>query len=114
MVLGRKAFSYLRMSTELQSKGDSTRRQLELSRRYAAEKGLDLIDDRELADIGVSAFKGANVRDGALGQFLQQVKTGRVERGSLLLIESLDRLSRQAVRKSLSIFLEIIDAGITI
>ena len=37
-----KAYSYLRMSTDLQLKGDSRRRQLEASQKYADEFDLDL------------------------------------------------------------------------
>lgn len=102
------------MSTDLQLKGDSRRRQLESSTAYAAAHGLDLVDDAQLEDIGISAFKGANIKEGALGRFLDAAKAGKIERGSFLLVESLDRLSRQEVRKSLAIFLNIIDAGINI
>src|SRR5277367_5748291 len=109
-----KAYSYLRMSTDLQLKGDSRRRQLESSRAYAEEHGLSLADDAQLEDIGVSAFRGANVRDGALGQFLLAVERGDVARGSYLLVESLDRLSREQVRVALSLFLRIGQAGITL
>lgn len=47
-----KAYSYIRMSSERQLSGDSLRRQLQNSRDYAAEHGLDL--DETLRDIGVS------------------------------------------------------------
>lgn len=109
-----RAYSYIRMSTDLQLKGDSRRRQLEVSTAYAAAHDLDLVDDTQLEDIGISAFKGANIKEGALGRFLDAAKAGKIERGSFLLVESLDRLSRQEVRKSLAIFLNIIDAGINI
>jgi DNA invertase Pin-like site-specific DNA recombinase len=119
-----RAYSYLRMSTDIQLKGDSRRRQLEASKAYAEEHGLDLADDahlrdigisaRQLEDIGVSAFKGANVRDGALGQFLAAVKAGSVERGSYLLVESLDRLSREEILPAHTRFLSIVQAGINL
>jgi DNA invertase Pin-like site-specific DNA recombinase len=119
-----RAYSYLRMSTELQLKGDSKRRQLDASMAYAEEHGLELADDghlreigisaRRLEDIGVSAFKGANVRDGALGQFLAAVKAGSVERGSYLLVESLDRLSREEILRAHSLFLGIVQSGINL
>lgn len=108
------AYSYIRMSTDLQLKGDSRRRQLEKSQAYAAQHGLRLASDAQLEDIGISAFKGANVKGGALGKFLEAVTAGQIERGSYLLVESLDRLSRQEVRKSLALFLSIIDGGISI
>lgn len=109
-----KAYSYLRMSTERQLLGDSKRRQEELSRRYAEEHGLQLVDDVELQDIGVSAFKGHNVQKGALGGFIEQVEAGKIEAGSYLLVESFDRLSRQEIRASLGLFMRLTDAGINI
>ncbi|OSJ19741.1 recombinase family protein, partial [Bradyrhizobium canariense] len=109
-----KAYSYIRMSTEAQLKGDSLRRQLELSRRYAAARNLELHESFSPPDIGVSAYKGANVSTGSLGKFLQAVETGQIEQGSYLLVESLDRLSRQEVLKSLALFLQIINSGIVL
>lgn len=102
------------MSTDIQLKGDSRRRQLEASESFANDNGLELVRDFKLEDIGVSAFKGDNVASGALGQFLQAVKDGKIEPGSYLLVESLDRLSRQAVLASLGIFTQILGAGINI
>lgn len=108
----RIAYSYIRMSTEKQIKGDSLRRQLELSRRWAQDNNVAL--DESLRDIGISAYKGKNRREGALGRFLSMVDDGRIRRGSLLIVESLDRISRDEVLEALSLFLEIIRSGITI
>jgi DNA invertase Pin-like site-specific DNA recombinase len=102
------------MSTDLQLKGDSRRRQLEASRAYAEANGLELAVGAELEDIGISAFKGANARDGALGQFLEAVRSGSVKPGSFLIVESLDRLSREQVLTAQSLFLSIIQAGINL
>ena len=41
----RKAYSYIRMSTDAQLKGDSLRRQLENSSRYIADNNLELVED---------------------------------------------------------------------
>src|SRR5438045_808551 len=87
------AYSSLRFSTPDQLKGDSFRRQTELSQRYAEEHGLDLDDKLTFHDLGVSGFRGKNVTQGALGQFIKAIDTGRVQPGSFLLVESLDRLS---------------------
>jgi DNA invertase Pin-like site-specific DNA recombinase len=107
------AYSYIRISSDMQLRGDSLRRQLESSRKYAVEKGLELVED--MRDLGISGFTGANVAaEGALGKFLDAVRSGKVPAGSSLIVESLDRLSRQQVRKSLSLFLEIINSGVTI
>ncbi len=107
-----KAYSYIRMSTERQLSGDSLRRQLQDTRDYAAKNNLDL--DESLRDIGVSAYTGENVENGALGRFLQLVKSNQIAQGSYLIIESLDRLSRKNVLEALPPFLAILQAGIII
>ena len=107
-----KAFSYIRMSTDAQLKGDSHRRQLETSDKYIADNGLELIE--RLSDLGVSAFRGANVEYGALGRFLQAVRDGKVEAGSYLIVEALDRISRQPTRIALQLFLELMNSGIVV
>ena len=108
------AYSYIRMSTDIQLKGDSLRRQQEASRRYAEQHGLRLVEDFRLEDIGVSAFTGANRSSGALGRFLELTRAGQIPGGSYLLVESLDRISRQRIMESVPLFMEIIRSGINI
>jgi DNA invertase Pin-like site-specific DNA recombinase len=102
------------MSTDIQLKGDSLRRQTERSKQYAEDNGLDLVEDFKLEDIGVSAFKGDNVTSGALGKFLEAVKAGKIPKGSYLLVESFDRLSRQKLNASVTLFFEITSNGINL
>ena len=109
-----KAYSYIRFSTPEQAKGDSLRRQLELSKRYAEKHGLEL-DEKLRVDSGISGFNGDHLKpDSSLAQFLSELERGKVQPGSYLLIESLDRLSRQAVQKALRLFLQIIEQGVHI
>ena len=82
-----KAYSYIRMSTDIQRKGDSLRRQKELSKKYAEQHNLDLVET--LQDIGVSAYSGKNSKEGAFGVFLEAIKSNKIESGSYLL-ESVD------------------------
>src|SRR4028119_1217108 len=91
-----KAYSYLRFSTPEQIKGDSRRRQTSMAQEYAAKHGLTLDEELTYQDLGVSAFRGKNAEDGKLSEFLDAVRFGKVEPGSYLLVESLDRISRQA------------------
>ncbi len=110
-----RAFSYLRMSTTAQLAGDSLRRQLTAAREYAQRYGLELQEGDQLSDLGVSAFTGANVAEGAgLGSFIAAVRAGKVPPGSVLLVEDLDRLSRQAILKSIGLLVELLTSGITI
>ncbi|MPY73098.1 MAG: recombinase family protein [Alphaproteobacteria bacterium] len=109
-----KAYSYLRFSTPEQAQGDSFRRQTESAERYAAAHGLDLDDSLKFHDLGVSAFRGANAVDGALGEFIAAVDDGRVPRGSYLLVENLDRLSRDKIMAALNRFSALLEKGVTV
>ncbi len=107
------AYSYIRFSTEKQQLGDSLRRQVEKAERYAQLHGLTL-DHQSYRDLGVSAFHGNNAAEGKLGAFLTAVEQGLIPKGSTLLIEDFDRLSRNEIDEALLLFLQIIHAGITI
>ncbi|MFN8722014.1 MAG: recombinase family protein [Rhodospirillales bacterium] len=108
-----RAYSYIRFSTPDQASGDSLRRQTDKAVKYAKAHGLTL-DDQSYADLGVSAFRGANAEDGRLGDFLEAVRTGLIEPGSMLLLENLDRLSRDKPRRAVRVLEQIIDAGVTV
>lgn len=112
--MSTKAYSYLRFSTPDQMKGDSFRRQTALAEDYAARHGLDLDLDLTFRDLGVSAFRGKNAEAGRLADFLEAVDDGLVPPGSFLLVESLDRISRQAARKALRVLEDIADRGVTV
>jgi DNA invertase Pin-like site-specific DNA recombinase len=107
-----KAYSYIRMSSDLQLKGDSLRRQLAASEQYAVKHGLDLSEP--IRDEGVSAYRGSNREFGNLRRFLDLIRNGKIERGSYLIVESLDRLSRQNVFHAFSLLGEIVQSGIRI
>lgn len=109
-----KAYSYVRFSTPDQAAGDSLRRQTEAARRYASQHSLDLDEGLSFRDLGVSAHHGRNAEVGALGAFLVAVRDGQVPQGSYLLIESLDRISRQVVRKAVRTLEDITEAGIIV
>jgi len=109
-----KAYSYIRFSSAKQQRGDSVERQTKLSENYAAKHGLEIDTELNLHDLGISAYDRSNLEKGALGQFLLLVEEGRIPEGSYLLVESLDRLSRDKVMDALTIFLNILKAGITI
>jgi DNA invertase Pin-like site-specific DNA recombinase len=109
-----RAYSYIRFSLRKQAKGGSLARQIKLTEAYCKRKGLTLDDKLTLNDLGVSAFRGDNVREGELAGFLEACRMGRVPRGSSLIVESLDRLSRDEIRPALQLFLALQDFGITI
>ncbi len=106
-----KAYSYIRISSAGQIAGDGLRRQLERAKAYAAEYGLEL--DDKLKDVG-SGYHGKHVKFGALGGFLDLVRSGKVPKGSYLIVESLDRLSREAVIDAQLQLLNLLKAGIVV
>jgi len=108
------AFSYLRFSTPEQGAGDSRRRQLAMAEKYAADHHLTLDQSLSFRDIGVSAFRGKNAKEGALRAFLDAIGHKLVPPNSFLLIESLDRLSRDRLLTAQALFLQIVQAGVTI
>lgn len=106
------AYAYSRFSSPAQAEGDSVRRQLASAQTYADANDLTL--DTTLQDHGVSAFKGRNREIGALGSFLRRVEAGEIESGSYLLLDSMDRLTREAVSKAFRLLLDILDHGIVV
>lgn len=108
-----KAYSYVRFSTKRQAKGDSLQRQLDRSRSYAAEFDLDL-QEVTYEDLGVSAFDRANVTTGRLSAFIQAAESGAIERGSYLLVENLDRLSRADLSDGIALLDRLVKFGIRV
>ncbi|MCZ8161742.1 MAG: recombinase family protein, partial [Microcystis sp. LE19-196.1B] len=100
------------MSTPEQLKGDSVRRQQKATDDYIREMGWELTDI--IQDHGVSAFKGKNVEFGALAHFLRLAELGMVDAGSYLIVESLDRLTRQNVFEAISLLNRIIRLGVNV
>src|SRR6516165_8686549 len=92
------AYSYIRFSHPDQAKGDSLRRQTELRDAWLARNGVTLDASLTLEDKGVSGYTGEH-RDNpdrhALATFMALVKKGRIVPDSYLIVESLDRLSRE-------------------
>lgn len=109
-----RAFSYIRFSSKKQQKGESFRRQSEFAVDVCKENDWVLDETLTLNDLGVSAFRGANAKVGALSEFLEAIRIGRVLRGSVLIIESIDRLSRSKVGDALQLFISILNSGVSI
>ena len=108
-----RAFSYIRFSSREQSKGDSLRRQLDATRTYAHEHGWICDDSLNLRDLGVSGWRSANVEK-KLGVFLGAIENGTVPSGSVLIVESLDRLSRDKLDPAYELFRRILRSGVDI
>ncbi|GAI46428.1 unnamed protein product, partial [marine sediment metagenome] len=106
-----KAYSYIRFSSPEQAKGDSYRRQRVEAEDYCAAEGIDLAKEKEYLffDHGKSAYTKEHVGDkGQLRRFIDLVDSGDIKPGSYLLVESLDRLSRDKVMAALSQFTDLL------
>ncbi len=111
------AYSYIRFSTPAQAEGDSLRRQTEAAKDWCRRHGARLDVSLSFRDLGKSAFLGEHRKNPdrfALAAFLKLVQDGRVARGSFLVIESLDRLTREHVRAGLMLLLGLIESGVRI
>ena len=109
-----RVYSYMRFSDPRQAAGSSASRQAEYAARWAAEHGLVLDEALSLRDEGLSAYHQRHVKIGALGVFLRAVEDGQVDAGSVLVVESLDRLSRAEPLQAQGQLAQIINAGITV
>ena len=111
------AYSYIRFSTPEQAKGDSLRRQTELLDRWLSETGVKLDTTLTLRNEGVSGYTGEhreNPDRHGLACFLEAIRSNRVKRGSYLIVENLDRLSREDVVPAVNLFTGILIAGVRI
>lgn len=108
----RTAYSYIRFSTPEQRKGNSLQRQLDASRMLAERHGWRLDTSLRFSDLGRSAFKAGKQVE--LERFIRLIKEGVVKAGSILIIERLDRFSRQDVDVALELFMRIIREGVDI
>jgi DNA invertase Pin-like site-specific DNA recombinase len=111
------AYSYLRFSHPDQAKGDSLRRQTDLRDAWLARNGVALDTSLTLEDKGVSGYTGEH-RDNpdrhALAAFMALVKKGRIVPDSYLIVESLDRLSREDILPALGLLIGLIESGVRI
>lgn len=107
------AYSYVRFSSAEQAKGASLERQVEKTRKWASENGYHL-DEQFRLDHGVSAFRGKNAKCGELSRFLDEVKKGRIKPGACLIVESLDRLSRDQILTAQGLLVDIVRSGVEV
>src|SRR5262245_41403307 len=111
------AYSYIRFSSREQRQGDSLRRQMEKTSAWCQRNGVALDTSLTLHDLGKSAYTGEHRKNpdrNALAAFLKMVEGRRVPKGSYLVVENLDRLTREDERAALRLWMDILDAGVNI
>lgn len=108
-----RAISYARFSSGSQAKGSSIERQL-LSFEKWLEGHRTTYTPLYLKDEGVSAYKGRNATKGSLSSFLLCIADGTIKAGDLLVVEAIDRLSRQSMLDSFDLVRDILKSGVSI
>jgi DNA invertase Pin-like site-specific DNA recombinase len=107
-------YSYVRFSSKKQEQGDSRRRQTDgRAEAYCKKRGWRL-SGQTYEDLGVSAFRGKNALVGNLGEFLRAIREGSVRPGSALIVESLDRITRQGIDEGYDLIKQILKADVRI
>ncbi|MBF4249338.1 recombinase family protein, partial [Vibrio anguillarum] len=112
--LAPQVYSYSRFSDMEQKKGSSLARQEDYAKKAAEQHGLELNDELVFTDLGKSAFHAIHKKAGAYGAFLKAIEKGLVAKGSYLIVESFDRLSREEAYKAQSDITRLIEADINI
>jgi DNA invertase Pin-like site-specific DNA recombinase len=103
---------YNRVSTEEQASGEGVGRQRMNAEKYCVANRITA--DALLEDTGYSAYTGDHLKRGQLGRILMEISNGRILPGSTLIIESLDRISRQQPFEALKLFFQILEKDVTI
>lgn len=113
------AYSYIRFSSKKQEQNDSVKRQVRLRDDWLRQNPEMTLDTTiSLQDLGVSAFRGRNLDPewGDLGKFidLAERQNSPIQKGSFLLLERLDRFSRQRVSLAYMALVRLVHAGIKV
>lgn len=110
----QRIISYTRFSSRKQARGLSEVRQIENAAAWCRANGYVLDVNDQYKDLGVSAFTGANAGYGALSELLKKLHSGEIERGTILIVEALDRITRQALPKAITLLMNIAMSGLEI
>ncbi|MBR7523936.1 recombinase family protein [Pseudomonas juntendi] len=106
-------YSYIRFSSKAQSAGAGEVRQLEQLNSFF-EQYPQARQVERYQDLGVSAFKGKNLKSGQLAKFVERIKSKEILSNALLLVESFDRISRVGGYDALELIISIIQADCAI
>ena len=107
-----KAYAYVRWSTAEQGDEgrDSHHRQTTPLQAFTEVTGIPVVET--VIDKGISAFRGANARIGQLKGLLDRIESGEIEHGDYIIVESIDRLTRQKLTDSVDLIQSILKKGV--
>ncbi|WP_161599947.1 recombinase family protein [Pseudomonas sp. MPC6] len=105
-------YSYMRWSTDRQGEKSTEERQRAAQEAFCRHYGLVLVE--EVTDAGMTSFRGKNVHEGELGKVILRAESGDIPKGSILLFENIDRMSRMGLSDALTLFLRIREVGLQV
>lgn len=107
-----QAYAYIRFSREMQSTGDSENRQKNALEHFESAYGVKITE--VFYDRGKSAFRGDNARSGNFATVMKRIGSGDLKTGDFLVVESIDRITRQRVLDGVELLQSILKAGVNI
>lgn len=108
------AVSYARWSSMEQGAGSTLERQLQATGDHIAAMGWETLRE-PLIDRGKSAYTGDNIETGNLGKFAAKIISGELDASKIVLVvEELDRLSRQPADVMLTWLSPLVRKGLSI
>lgn len=107
-----KAYAYVRYSRITQESGDSEARQYNALERFTASTGVEI--QEVIYDRGKSAFRGDNARSGYFKEILERINNRKIKKDDFLVVESIDRITRQRVLDGVELLQNILKKGIKI
>lgn len=108
------AYSYQRVSSGQQVGGHGLDRQADAAALWCAARGHQLDQQLALSDRGRSAYSGRHLK-GALGRFLELAQSGQLGHSPVLLVEAIDRLSRQEPLEAIETILSgLVGSGVRV
>lgn len=105
------AYSYIRFSSKAQADGDSLRRQLTRTKEWCRQNNVEL-SDKNFQDLGISAFK-EKTRP-SLDDLFEAIQTGSIQPDDYIILENLDRLSRQGIDHTQEMLRQILRSGVNV
>lgn len=106
------AYAYIRYSSLAQASGGSVDRQITPLKEFTDRTGVEVVE--VIIDEGVSSYKGRNVNKGKFKEILERVSSGVIRKGDYIVVESIDRITRQRVLDGVDLLQGIIKKGIRI
>ena len=99
------SLSYVRVSTKDQLDGSGIKRQEKAYQEWL-RRNTDYENFDEFKDLGISG-RGKNSTAGALNKIIEKAEKGQIPHSTCLVVESINRLSREAPKESLGLLLRI-------